>query len=376
MPQRPTSNPPSVVPLAGANAWMLCLIALTLFLYLCMVGKPIVIPFVIAFFLWYLLNATARFFGVFRIWKGGRPAPKHLRRLLAVFLLVLLMGTVAMLVRGNIDDVVREAPKFQASFEKIMLDFSARIGVEREPSLAELAALVREHVDIGKIITSFAAMLTAFTWKTMIVVLFMALLFYEQRFFALKVRRMFRRRRAMMSLHRVLKVVDVKIQRYVGVKASVSALDSFLTFTILSLYGVDFAAFWGLMAFFLHFIPYAGSFVAIAMPTVIALIQFGDLWTCLLVLATLCTSHALLGHVLDPYLMGNNLNLSPIFIISNLAIWAMIWGVPGMFLAIPLLAVVAITLSQFPQTRPLAILLSKTGNIDPVLSPENASRAR
>src|SRR5690606_9264171 len=109
---------------------------------------------------------------------------------------------------------------------------------------------------------------------------------------------------------------------------------------------------------------------------VIALIQFGDLWTCLLVLATLCTSHALLGHVLDPYLMGNNLNLSPIFIISNLAIWAMIWGVPGMFLAIPLLAVVAITLSQFPQTRPLAILLSKTDNLDPVLSPENASRAR
>ena len=83
-------------------------------------------------------------------------------------------------------------------------------------------------------------------------------------------------------------------------------------------------------------------------------------------------SHAFLGHILDPYLMGNTLNLSPIFIISNLAMWGMIWGVPGMFLAIPILAIVALTLAQFERTRPLAVLVSKTGEIAPaVVSPED-----
>jgi AI-2 transport protein TqsA len=83
-----------------------------------------------------------------------------------------------------------------------------------------------------------------------------------------------------------------------------------------------------------------------------------------MVLGVLCMSHAMLGHVLDPYLMGNNLNLSPIFIISNLIIWGMIWGVPGMFLAIPILAISTIAMAQFEATRPLAILLSKTGVVE------------
>ena len=115
------------------------------------------------------------------------------------------------------------------------------------------------------------------------------------------------------------------------------------------------------MAFFLHFIPYAGSFIALTLPSAIALIQFGDPTMGAMVLISLSISHAFLGHVLDPYLMGNNLNLSPIFIISSLAMWGMVWGIPGMFLAVPILAIITIILSQFPKTRPMAILMSKTG---------------
>jgi predicted PurR-regulated permease PerM len=59
--------------------------------------------------------------------------------------------------------------------------------------------------------------------------------------------------------------------------------------------------------------------------------------------------------------MGHNLNLSPVFIISSLAMWGMVWGIPGMFLAVPILAIITIILSQFPKTRPAAILMSKTG---------------
>jgi predicted PurR-regulated permease PerM len=118
------------------------------------------------------------------------------------------------------------------------------------------------------------------------------------------------------------------------------------------------------MAFFLHFIPYVGSFIAIFTPCAITLIQYGDIILLLQVIAVLCTSHAFLGHILDPRLMGEALNLSPICIIMSLAMWGMIWGVPGMFLAIPILAIIVITLSQFDTTRPLAVLLSKTGELE------------
>jgi AI-2 transport protein TqsA len=133
---------------------------------------------------------------------------------------------------------------------------------------------------------------------------------------------------------------------------------------LLKLCHVDFASFWGGIAFLLNFIPYIGSVLNIALPALIALVQFNDLSSFLVVLAGLSALHILIGHGLDPFLMGENLNLSPIFIISSLALWGMIWGVAGMFLAIPLLAMMVITLSQFPSTRPLAVLLSKTGVIE------------
>ncbi len=372
--EMPTPQPPARRAFSAASAFMLGFLALVLFIFVCKVAKEIMIPFVIAFFLWYLINAVARVLAIPRIWRG-RPLPRGVRTALSVVLLSLLIFIVGSLVRDNIDQVVQEAPKFQASFEKMLADGAQRFGVEQVPSFAELVNLAKQHMDIGEVMSGFATLLTNLASRTFVIVVFIGLLLYEQRFFAQKMRRMVRGRNAAAQWHRVFRVIDVKIQRYVGVKAFVSALDSFLTFLILSFFRVDFAVFWGIMAFFLHFIPYAGSFVAISMPVIIALIQFGDISTTLMVLATLCVSHAFLGHILDPYMMGNNLNLSPIFIITNLAMWGMIWGVPGMFLAIPILALASITLAQFKTTRPLAVMVSKTGELEKKPKQEEALTA-
>ena len=61
--------------------------------------------------------------------------------------------------------------------------------------------------------------------------------------------------------------------------------------------------------------------------------------------------------------MGSSFNLSPVVILLNLALWNAIWGIPGMFLCVPFLIIVAIVLSHFPQTRSVAIMLSSDGNL-------------
>jgi AI-2 transport protein TqsA len=261
----------------------------------------------------------------------------------------------------NISQVAQAAPVYQQNFEKIIPKIVDMFHLEYAPTIRDLF----KYIDLGAAMTLLAKMFTGFAGKTLIVMLYVGFLLYEQRYFDKKIIEMIEDQEKEDHVRRILKSIDIKIQRYIGVKSFVSAIDSLFTFMILSLFNVNFAGFWGLMAFFLHFIPYAGSFVAITMPSVIALIQYGDLTSAFIVLASLSVSHAFIGHVLDPFLMGDNLNLSPIFIISSLAMWGMIWGVPGMFLAIPILAIITITLSQFPQTRSIAILMSKTGVIDP-----------
>ena len=61
--------------------------------------------------------------------------------------------------------------------------------------------------------------------------------------------------------------------------------------------------------------------------------------------------------------MGKGTNLSPITVIVALAFWGLLWGIVGMILAVPIMAVLVIICSQIPSARYIAILLSEKGNI-------------
>jgi predicted PurR-regulated permease PerM len=70
-----------------------------------------------------------------------------------------------------------------------------------------------------------------------------------------------------------------------------------------------------------------------------------------------------IGNFLDPYVMSNSLNLSPIAILLSLAVWSELWGIPGAFLAVPITAILTIVFSEFAGTRPVAVLLSRNGRL-------------
>lgn len=340
------------------SSFALGLIVLSLIVYVLHTAQAIMIPFVIAVFVWYLINAVAR--GLEKISFRGR----HLTRMacfsLALFSLFLGMWFIFEIVSHNLSKVMQAAPVYQQNFEKLIPRVVDLFHLDYAPTVRDLL----QYIDLGSTITVLAKMFTGFAGKTLVIMFYVGFLLYEQRFFRHKISEMIQDEKKEERVHEALRNIDTKIQGYIGVKSFVSAIDSVLTFTILSAFHVNFAGFWGLMAFFLHFIPYAGSFIALTLPTTIALIQYGDPTSAFAVLACLSVSHAFIGHILDPYLMGRSLNLSPIFIISSLAMWGMIWGVPGMFLSVPILTIIVIVLAQFPQTRPFAILISKTGVIE------------
>lgn len=354
MTKKTATDASSFNPAQGAAAFIIFFCTVFIFF----IGKAIFVPFVIAIFVWYLINAVARLIRTFKI--DGHSLPKTPSLLLSSLLFVCLIYLAITLIGANIADVARAAPTYQKNLQPVLDKVVLLFGLDHQPTMSEIF----QRIDIELAIKILVGSFTGIAGKTLAVLFYVGFLLYEQKYFDKKIIAMIENQKTENRVREILKKIDIKIQRYIGVKAFVSAVDSFITFLILSMAGVDFATFWGLAAFFLHFIPYAGSFIAISMPSTIALIQSGDPVTFFIVLGCLCVSHAIIGHVLDPFLMGNNLNLSPIFIITSLALWAMIWGIPGIFLAIPILAVITIVLSEFETTRPLAILLSKTGRIN------------
>ena len=128
--------------------------------------------------------------------------------------------------------------------------------------------------------------------------------------------------------------------------------------TLLGLLGLDLAFVFGVMAFFLNFIPNVGSLIAVMLPIPLAIVQFDSWVQVLLVLALPGSVQITIGNFVEPKIMGEGLALHPVSILIALVFWGLIWGAVGMFLAAPITAVLAIVLGRFETTRPIANLLA------------------
>lgn len=347
-----------IAPPGTAANFALGFIVISLIIYILNVAAAIMIPFVIAVFVWYLINAIAR--RLDRVTWRGWGLSRFLSFSLSILILVGGLWFVYELIRANAADVIRAAPVYQKKFTDFLPVLLESFPKDYRPNPKELAG----YLDVGGLITALARTFTGIAGKTLVVLFYTGFLLYEQRFFGRKLHELAKSEAAESRVHNVIRNIDIKIQRYIGVRTFISVMTGIATWILMLFFKVDFAEFWGVMAFILNFIPYVGPLVAVALPSIVALVQMGDVSILLMVAVSLSAVHIVLGSILDPRLMGDSLNLSPIAIIFFLAGWGMIWGVPGMFLSVPILAMLVIILSQFASTRAFAVLLSKTGDLE------------
>ena len=141
-------------------------------------------------------------------------------------------------------------------------------------------------------------------------------------------------------------------------------MTGFGSYLILIMVGVDFAAFWGFLIFLLNYIPTIGSLLGVVFPSVLALVQFGTYTEPLIVLGACSAIQMTIGNFIEPRAMGSTLNVSPLVVILSLVVWGTIWGVVGMFLSVPITVALIIIFASFPATRPIAIILSRDGQVD------------
>ena len=147
------------------------------------------------------------------------------------------------------------------------------------------------------------------------------------------------------------------VQQYLRVKTATSLATGVLLGFWTAALGVDFAVLWGLLAFLLNYIPNLGSIVATAPPVLVALVQAGP-GRALAVLAGFVVVNMLLGNVLEPYITGRRMRLSPLVVVLSLVFWGWVWGPVGMVLAVPVTMTARIVLEQSPEWRWLAVLIA------------------
>ncbi len=324
-------------------------------------GRSVLVPIAFGMVVVYIIVGLAQ--ALERVPVLGRVLPVQVRFLLSIALIVYTITALAYLVMSSRDSIIALAPQYQKSLLAIIQQGAVFLRIEGEPTWASLRTDLFSQINLQRLLGSMVVSVSSMVSTAVIVLLYAAFLLLEQRTFTAKIGHLSKDPRSVERIMAVAGDINRRVGAYLALKTLISILLGLACWMIMAFFGLEFAPFWAAVITLLNFVPYIGSFLGVLFPVVMSVVQFENQAMVLWLLLSLTLAQFVIGNFIDPYVMGNSLNLSPFAILVSLAVWSELWGIPGAFLAVPLTAVVAIVLSSFPETRPVAVMLSRDGRL-------------
>lgn len=127
----------------------------------------------------------------------------------------------------------------------------------------------------------------------------------------------------------------------------------------MALHGMPNPALWGVLAMFAEFVPYLGATVLTVVFTLAGLLTFPNTTHALLIPATYLGLNLVQSQIVSPLVMGHRLTLNPVAIFVGIMFWWWVWGIPGAFLAVPLLATFKIFCDHIETLAPVGEFLGQ-----------------
>ena len=357
--------------------------------WLLFLGRDLLIPLVIAIIIWFLITAITEYLENRNHEEPVNPnerwsipnlpswwkLPRWIAMTLAIILFGLLIQIVVTLVSSNFQSFVNELPDYQSKFENLVGKLTDVSGIQImeniESAIPDLKSIV------GKVSSVAGDIFGATTF----VLLYLIFLLIEQKNISNKIEslknyRFIEKGRA----DRTIKNINYRIKKYISVKTIISCATGLITGIFLYIIGLPFAITFGLIAFFLNFIPTIGSLVSVIFPTALALVHYGtpdQIITIqpVVILVALGLIQFSIGNLIEPKLMGGHLNISSLVILIMLVIWGYIWGILGAIMSVPMTVIIMILCEGHPKTKAFAILLSEKGKIEDLDTPERINES-
>ena len=325
------------------------------------IGQDIFIPIIFSVLVGFVIIGMTRMLA--KVPVLGPRLSIQMRYIVAALIMAVGLVSVVWLLFANVGRAVALAPQYQDSLLNSIQNLAVTLGLESEPSWKSLRQQFLAQVSIQRLVGGTLGSVLSIVATLIVVFLYVAFLLVEQRSFAAKIKNISDDPGQVAFIRQMITNVNGKIGTYLALKTLLSVVLGILSWAIMAFFGMEFAVFWGVLIALLNYVPYIGSFLSVFLPAVFAILQFGNLNSVLAVMVPLSIVQFANGNFLDPYLMGNSLNLSPFVILVSLTVWSALWGIPGAFLAVPMTAVMVMIFAEFPGTRPFAVLLSRKGDV-------------
>jgi len=149
------------------------------------------------------------------------------------------------------------------------------------------------------------------------------------------------------------------VRNYVVVLTGINMLVGLGNTILLLILGVPYAVLWGILAWFMGYIPSVGFWFALIPPVLLAYAEYG-LQTALIVFVGYVVINGGVQNFVQPKIMGDRLSISPVIVFISLFVWTFLLGGIGALLAVPLTLLVLTILDNFEVTKPAAELMRYT----------------
>jgi predicted PurR-regulated permease PerM len=316
--------------------------------------RQIFIPFFIALFFYFMLNDAVHKLTEFKI-------PKTLIMiglLLVIFICLYLLG---LLIFTGASSFIDNFPAYSEKITQLVKNLLASLKLPLLDVKQYIAHIEWEKTfdprQITALVSGTMGNFTSFIGNLLLVLLLLMFMLGEKVPMVTRIARALSRERGE-ELQRIVAAIDTRVQHYLFIKTLMSVTTAALAALILLLGRVDFVIFSALLIFFLNYIPTFGSLVGTIFPVLIAFLRYGFCLRLVLITAGLMVMQFVMGNVFEPQVMGKSLDLSPIVIVLSLIFWGWLWGVVGMFLAVPITSALKIIFESIPALKPLAAAMS------------------
>lgn len=321
---------------APVNNICLMILAASALTAMLVYAKVVLLPFTVALFIAMVANTIT-------VWLNKKlKFPKPLGLTITLILFVGFIFISVLFISSSIENFIKSADIYSQKLTDALdwfLITLQKMGIKADESL--LMEYARQIPVMNMIKTMGGNIFSLFS-NAFLVILFLVFIFMGKA----------------QGESTFASAVEKNISYYLIVKIGISVVASLLIWIVLSLVSTELASMFALLTFLLNFIPNIGPSIATLLPLPVLFLQYGFDWHLFLALGLMLTVHFVIGNIMETKWLGKSMDLNPIVVVGSLIFWALIWGIMGALLAVPLTAIFKMLLERTETTKPIADFIS------------------
>ncbi len=333
------------------------LLFIVLLIFGLIAAKPFIVPLFLGVLLSYLLYPIGRFL-------ENHKVPRIVANVIAILIAAGVIVVAVGFLSNQFEVFMKDLPDIQEqageNMESLRDQLASTIGISTE-RFANWEKDVTENLFKAseQIKPVFSATTSTIVNIGLMPVFIFCFLFYRNKFhdFIIMLVPDVNKEKAEEILAQI-NLVTRKYMTGVVIVVTILSIVHSITFTII---GLDYPVFFGVTAAFFNFIPYFGTLIGAILPLSYAFLAMEGSNYVVAVLIYFIVIQFLENNILTPNITGGYVNLNPFITIISLIFGSLIWGVAGMLLIIPIIAMIKITCENIPSLMPVGFLLSDRG---------------